>query len=240
MKRILVAGLGLVALAAVQPSFAADRPIPYKALPPAAIFNWTGFYVGADVGYVWSNVDAFEPAAPAFGTATADPNSFTIGGHIGYRYQFPNAFVLGIEGDLAWLDGQDTGAFPGLPPVGFLVNTKWDASVRGILGFAVNRSLFYVTGGASWLNGNGCAVLFVAPTTCLAGTGISSTFSGWTIGGGIAYAFTDNLIGRIEYLHADYGTKAFAGPGFAGGVANVSVTTDKVRAGLSWRFAGPY
>jgi len=97
------------------------------------VYNWTGPYIGVDVGYVWNNVDIFVPGAPFAGTASADPNSFTVGGHIGYRYQFPNRFVIGIEGDLAWLDGHDTVAFPGAPISGSIARTKWDASVRGTL-----------------------------------------------------------------------------------------------------------
>lgn len=245
MKKLLVAGIAAAAFCGA-PALAADIPArapAYKAAAIAPVFNWTGFYVGADVGYLWSKFDLSLPGSPAAGTASPNPNSFTIGGHIGYRYQFPNSFVLGIEGDLAWLDGQDTGAFSGAPTGGIFAKTKWDASVRGTLGFAANRSLFYVTGGASWINSNGCLVPNIAaPTTCsaTAGTSVSDTFSGWTIGGGIAYAFTDNMIGRIEYLHADYGNRTFTTPGFTGGTANVDVTTDKVRASLSWRFAGPY
>ena len=239
MKRILLAGTALLALTAAQPTLAADAPV-YKGPAPyaAALFNWSGFYVGVDAGYHWSRVDEFIPAAAVFGTATASPNSFTFGGHIGYRYQFPNGLVAGIEGDLAWLNGNATGAFPGFPAAGFIVNTTWDASARGILGFAANRALFYVTGGASWFNSNGCGILFVAPTTCLAGTNLSDAISGWTIGAGLAFAFTDTLIGRVEYFHADYGTKTYALTGIVGGTLNDSVRTDKVRVGLSWKFGG--
>jgi outer membrane immunogenic protein len=105
------------------------------------------------------------------------------------------------------------------------------------LGFAVDRSLWYFTGGASWLDTSACGVALAVSSNCnVAGTTVSHTFDGWTIGGGYAYAFTNNFIGRIEYLYADYGTHAFATPGAAGGITNISVTTNKVRAGLSWKF----
>jgi outer membrane immunogenic protein len=225
---VLSAGLDRVASAA---------DLGRRAVAPL-VYDWTGLYVGVDVGYHWSSVDVFLPGAAAAGTAAPDPDSFTIGGHIGYRHQFPNRFVVGVEGDLAWLDGDETGAFPGAPTAGVNARTEWDASVRGILGFAFDRTLIYATGGVSWLRAEGCGVLIAAPTACVAGTNISDTLTGWTIGGGAAFAFSPNLIARIEYLHADYGSNTYTTPGFTGGLANVDVTTDKVRVGLSWKF-GP-
>jgi len=77
-----------------------------------------------------------------------------------------------------------------------------------------------------------------APTVCVAGTNVSDTFDGWILGGGVAFAFAGNFIGRIEYLHADYGTTRFPTPGTIGGATDVSIKGDKVRAGLSLKF-GP-
>lgn len=245
MRRILLAFLSTaLSVGFSQAAFTADiggkdayasarRPVPVAA------YNWTGLYVGADVGYQLSSVDTFVPAAPGLGTADGRPNSISLGGHIGYRYQFPNRFVIGVEGDIAWLDGDHTAALFGLPGVGFNARTHWDASVRGTMGFAFDRTLIYATGGASWINGEGCGVILPAPTTCLAGTTYSRTFSGWVVGGGGAFAFPGNLTARIEYLHADYGTTSVPTPVAAGGTTNVRITTNKVRAGLSWRFIGP-
>lgn len=202
----------------------------------APVFNWTGFYVGADAGYLWSKADISTLSVPAAGTASPKPDGLTLGGHLGYRYQFPNRFVVGIEGDISWLDADGTGAFSGVPAAGIYAQGKWDASARGILGFAFDRSLIYATGGASWLKADGCAVLVATPTSCVGGTVFSKTYTGWTIGGGFAYAFNKNLIGRIEYLHADYGSNDFNIPTLATGITQVKITTDKVRAGLSWKF----
>jgi outer membrane immunogenic protein len=231
-----------VMLGASQAAQAADIPqaaqITSRRAPPPVPYNWTGLYAGVDVGYQWSNVDVSLPAVPAFGTAAAEPNSISLGGHIGYRYQFPNRFVVGVEGDIAWLDGDRTAAFPGVPVIGVNATTNWDASVRGTLGFAFDRALIYGTGGASWIDVDGCAVVMAVPTTCIPGTTLSQTHSGWIAGGGVAFAFAGNFTARIEYLHADYGTTSFATPGF-GVPTNVKITTDKVRAGLSLRFVGP-
>jgi outer membrane immunogenic protein len=224
------------------PATAADMRMPVKAPPPAAVvvYNWTGFYVGVDAGYHWAKIETFIPGVAASGVSTTKPDSFTVGGHIGYRHQFGNSFVLGVEADASWLDGDATGTFPGAPGQGFYGQTKWDASLRGILGIAANRTLFYVTGGWSWMGIEGCGVLTPAPATCVAGTALTDkAVDGWTVGGCIAHAFTDNLIARAEFLYADYGDFSYTGAGIAGGVSNESVSAYKARVGLSWKFGGP-
>jgi outer membrane immunogenic protein len=239
MKALLLAAtiLGLAA-----PAVAADMRMPAKAPPPAvvAVYSWTSFYIGVDAGYHWAKIETFVPGAAASGVSTAKPHSFTFGGHIGYRHQFGNSFVLGVEADASWLDGDEVGIFPGAPGQAFNGQTKWDASVRGILGVAVSRTLFYVTGGWSWMGIEGCGTLAPAFTTCVAGTALTDkAVNGWTFGGGIAHAFTDNLIARAEFLYADYGDFSYTGAGIAGGVSNESVNAYKARVGLSWKFGGP-
>jgi outer membrane immunogenic protein len=234
--------LAFATVAASELAQAADLPqaaqIIARRAPAPAPYSWTGLYAGVDLGYQWSSGDVFVPAGPVLGTAAVEPNSISLGGHIGYRYQFPNRFVIGVEGDIAWLDGDRAAAFPGLPVLGVKGTTNWDASVRGTLGFAFDRALIYGTGGASWIDADGCLVVMALPTTCIPGTSLSHTYSGWVAGGGVAFAFAGNFTARIEYLHADYGTTSFSTPGF-GVATNVKATTDKVRAGLSLRLVGP-
>ena len=224
----------------MQVATAADMPVKaYPMTPPPVAYNWTGFYVGVDAGYHWNKVGIFNPATPASGTAEASPRSFTAGGHAGYLYQFNNPVVVGVEGDVSWLNGNDNGPFPGFPAQGIIATTRWDASVRGILGYAMDRTLFYATGGWSWMNGSMCGVApYPTPLTCFPATSGPSTVDGWTVGGGVAHAFTNNLIARVEYLYADYGSFSYTGTGWTGGTVNVTDRTSKVRVGLSWKF-GP-
>src|SRR5882757_4493283 len=175
MTKIGLASFALVALAAAHPAQAADAALPaYKAPVLVPFYNWTGGYVGANVGYGWgwSNPTfAFaDPAAanPAAITAINAGASNRVDGMIGglqagYNWQTRN-FVLGIETD-AQLSGQSgTGylnaAFPPFPgSVGFLPNpvaiantTKltWLGTTRGRVGFASERWLVYATGGLAY------------------------------------------------------------------------------------------
>jgi outer membrane immunogenic protein len=229
-----------VALMAVigTPVLAADMAV--KAPPAAATqsaFTWTGFYVGVDGGYSWATVGTFPPGTPAAGTASVKANGGTVGVHAGYLYQFASPFVAGLEADASWLDGNSTGLFPGVPISGMISKTRWDASIRGILGYAIDTNLIYITGGAAWINGSGCGFVTAAPGACVAGTNYGMTQTGGVVGGGLEHAFTANLIGRVEYLYADFGTKTLALAGFQpGGTASFSTKENKLRAGLSWKF----
>lgn len=200
-----------------------------------APFNWTGAYVGADAGYVWANADVGVPAYPD--TAPTHPASFALGGHIGYRYEFSNAIVVGAEADLAWLDGVDAGAFRTFPASGARVTTNWSGSVRGILGYAFQRNLVYATGGWSSLDVKGCGLMTVSTSAaCVPDTSFSRATDGWTVGLGIARAFTDHLIASIEYRYTDYGKFSYDAPGASGGVATLSAKSNEILARVSWKF----
>lgn len=212
----------------------AARAADMTTIQPVS-FNWTGAYVGADVGYFWANVDGGVPAAAV--TAPTHPDSVALGGHVGYRYEFPNAVVVGAEADLAWLNGDDYGAFTTLPTQGFRMKTNWSGSIRGVLGYAFQRNLVYATGGWSWLDVKGCGLGNIAtPGVCFPNTSFSKATDGWTVGAGISHAFTDHLVGSLEYRYTDYGTFSYAAAGAAGGVATVSAKSNEILARLSWKF----
>lgn len=238
MKRrfVALAGAALLALAGQQVS-AADLPLKAAPRAVAPTFSWGGYYVGLHSGYAWGDAELFVPGSAASGTPVAHPDSYTFGGHVGYRRQI-NAWVLGGEADLSWLDGDNAGVVPNFPSQSFRAKTRWDASLRGVLGYTFNRWMVYATGGWSWLSIFGCGET-TGVAVCLTDTSVTRTIDGWTAGGGLAYAYSDNLIARLEYLYADYGTFTFTGAGITGNVANLTTTTNKVRAGLSLRFAGP-
>ncbi|WP_454655971.1 outer membrane protein [Bosea beijingensis] len=216
MKKYLlasVAALGLVAAGAASAADLPSRKGPVAApvyMPPA--FSWTGFYVGANAGYGWGNVNANGWAN------VGDLDGFVGGGQIGYNYQM-GQFVLGLEADLQGADlssGNNLG----------LLNVKTDyfGTVRARVGVAFDRFMPYITGG--WAYGN--------VKSSIPAIGFSSDRShtgGFAVGGGLEYAVTNNIIAGVEYLYVDLGEKNILG-------ANTKVGTDfsVVRARLSYKF----
>lgn len=98
-------------LGVVQTASAADMSAPppapvYKAPAPVAVApDWTGFYVGVDVGARWTNIDGSVTAAtnngvnifctpsttgPCVGTSL-DDTAFRVAGHLGYNWQIASA-----------------------------------------------------------------------------------------------------------------------------------------------------
>jgi len=225
------AGLVVSAHAADLPLRTAAPPAVYS--PPA--LTWSGIYLGAHVGYGWSDfqfnnpsVTINSPVALPFGSSVTvplerkfDANNFLGGGQVGANAQF-GSLVLGVEGDFSWmsLSGRYRStsgptAFP--TPLGtFAVSTaegaaakaEWLSTVRGRLGFAFDRILVYGTGGAAFAHVTGAGdITATAPGVGSLSLAASErrTHFGWTVGAGIEAMITPNLSAKIEYLYADLG-----------------------------------
>jgi opacity protein-like surface antigen len=188
--------------------------------------------MGADVGKLRSRAELLASTV----VANPNPDGTVAGGHIGFRRQFPNGVVAGIELD-AWGDsrGEATDPYSGAPGQGG-IDLNWGASGRGQLGYAAGQWLGYLTGGAAYIAYDGCAVHNVlAP--CLPGTQYQGDSWGWVGGVGLAVALSTNVSVRIEYLYADYGREPVSTPGVSGGRTQIDLRTQTVRAGVSWKFA---
>jgi len=190
---------------------AADLPARVQPAAPvtsAPSFSWTGFYVGGELGWLRTDPD-YTTGAVLLGTpflvsATTGKDGLSYGILAGYNYQAGNV-VLGVEGDFeGWTVGKIrytsiTGDF-------LTAHSKWGGSVRGRLGFAADRTLFYVAGGAA----------FVSSETSIPTTGISvggdDTRVGWTVGAGIDYAFTNNWFTGLEYRYSQFESKSLVYP----------------------------
>lgn len=219
MKKLLLASAAVLLFASA-PVMAADaiNEAPIVDMPVG--FNWTGAYIGVQAGYGRADVDRSNPAI----SNSYDANGFLGGVHVGYNHQI-DQFVVGIEGDIEWanLDGDDNGAGGTIDETDF----NWTGSVRARLGYAFDRVLIYGTGGVAFANidqNNAGGV----PAS------IGKTYTGWTVGGGAEYAFTDNLTTRIEYRYSDFGTENFAPAGLA--AFSNDIVSHSVRIGLSYKF----
>ncbi|MBX9760104.1 MAG: porin family protein [Beijerinckiaceae bacterium] len=245
MKLILLASSALFALGAS--AFAADLPARAPAMAPAPVFtgvNWSGFYAGLQAGYMWNDNVIREPAVPPFfppTTTSSNTDAFSFGGQIGYRHQYANGLVVGVEADMSWFNRSRDIATVILLPGGPLLGGigignvhNWDASVRLQMGYAIGAFLPYVTGGVSFLREAGCiGNIAGACVTVPFPVYWDSTRTGWTIGAGVAYAITSNIVAHAEYRYADYGTKNYRTQ------AKISeLQTNKVVVGLSWKFGG--
>jgi outer membrane immunogenic protein len=212
---------------------AADLSMPLKAAPPVPLFSWTGFYVGADVGYAWGKDSTTEYFV---GTNTFTgfkwnyhANSLVGGAFAGGNYQIGN-FVLGLEGDLE--AARNSGGFYDPPGAGTTL-LDVQGSFRGRAGFAFDKTLFYGTGGLALAN--------ISHTYTNLITGISETTSGlrtgWTVGGGVEMAVTNHVLVRAEYRYTDYGTYRYDSvtsfPGLSG---EQRPRFDTVRVGVAYKF----
>jgi outer membrane immunogenic protein len=223
MKSVVVAALSVALVAVASAVSAADiarRPqMPAKAPAYAEpAFTWTGSYIGISGGGAWGRSDWS-------GVGAFDVSGGLVGGTLGYNYQFGNV-VWGLEGDISWADISGSMTNAACPP-GCAAHNNWLATARGRLGYAWDRWLPYLTGGA--------AIGDIKASSPGFG-GASDTRVGWTAGGGLEYAFSPNLSAKVEYLYVDLG-HFDCGITCGGPLPNTaSFQTHIVRGGLNFRF----
>jgi len=210
MRKLMLVGAAL-ALSSI-PALAADLAVKAPALPP---FTWASCFLGAHAGGGWAHKDVTDPVAlvevNAFATlatgvttAQIDPSGAVIGGQFGCDYQIVPNWVVGVEGSAsgATMKGSTT---VDLVDVGgtALVTARTDflASATGRLGYAVDRWLYYVRGGAAWAGDKYTVV----------GNGFGfeglDTGGGWTVGAGVEWAFSRNWSARLEYDYYGLGAR---------------------------------
>lgn len=193
--QVLGAVCGALAFATVGAAQAADLPMKapaYVAAAPA-VFNWSGFYIGGNVGVAFGN------RRDDFGFGDDSRARFAGGGQLGYNWQWAGGFVLGVEADF---QGVANGG--GNNVLGFNNRIDWFGTVRGRAGFAFDRTLLYATGGYAYGGGGDNCDFF--------GNCNDRVRSGWTVGGGIEYAFAPNWTARLEGLYVSL-DRPFAGFG---------------------------
>jgi len=204
-----------------------DGPPPSYA--PA--FSWTGFFLGAHLGYGWSDLDWQFANTPGVATGHTGEGGL-LGGQIGYNLQF-NQLVVGVEADMsgAWVDGSTA-----CPNAGFSCSHtfNWLASVRGRAGVAVNanRTLLYATAGGAW------ADVDYAATDVATGVsfGHSERHWGWVAGAGIEHMLAPNLTARVEYLYYGFDTVTAPAGALGAGPAALDLSTQTLRFGLNLKF----
>ena len=220
-----------VSMGAVTGAVAADLgggtvvPSYYPPPPFVSAVSWTGPYIGLQTGYVWGNADfTFSDGSPG---GSSNPNGWVGGGYAGYNWQSGN-FVLGFEADI---EGGNAGnSFANAVAFGSS-DLNWDGSLRGRMGIAQNRTMFYITGG--WAFGQ-ADIQGSTPNTPPGCCSTSAELNGWTLGGGIEYAFSNELTIRGEYRYTDFGSvTANIGSGVT---VPVDIQTSAFRVGAGYKF----
>lgn len=256
--------VGAVAHLTAVGAFAADlppAPVYTKAPPVAAPYSWTGFYVGGNVGGAWGTSDAtssigpgFNPVNAAFLNAldspTLKPSGFTGGLQAGYNYQAGNV-VFGVEADFDYFELSRSFAASAPIPIGggtfnvsSSVKTDWLFTARPRIGYAAGNALVYATGGLAVTNIRYKENFFDTPPFPfgdIESSSVSSTRAGWTVGGGVEYALSNQWSAKLEYLYADFGsvsttgTDIFIGLPYTTFAHNVDLRTNIVRGGINYK-----
>jgi outer membrane immunogenic protein len=224
---------------------AADLPVPAKPgyYPPTyapAIYNWTGIYLGGNVG-VGMLSDSIAQSAPGpstpVGTATLRPFNVIGGGQIGANYQF-GSWVVGAEGALSSTNISGTGNVLTTTPSTESTTSAphWLASATGRFGYAADTLLVYVKGGGAWMNVAYSQAIQIGGLNVIGPQRIDDTRSGFTAGVGLEYGLTENFSARLEYDFNDFGSKSY----------NFNQTPVSIRSdlhvlafGLNYRFVPP-
>jgi outer membrane immunogenic protein len=241
-KLIVPAAVAIGAIVGVGAASAADMKAPmYAKAPPVVqeVYNWTGFYLGAQVGGAWSeyrydNIDLTgEPVSH-------NASSITGGGHLGYNWQY-KSLVLGVEAEFNGTDlkGSSTSIFT--PLVTYSTKVDWYGTVVGRLGVAFNRTMLYATGGVAFADIRSAGLN--GPNGTIDSFSNTTNRTGWTAGVGAAYQITPNWIAGIDYKHIEF--EKYNSTGITNTLllpytlTGIDTKIDQVTARISYKFGGP-
>jgi outer membrane immunogenic protein len=254
MRKLLIGTIAVVAAgAAISNASAADLPMMTKAPALSPYYDWSGFYVGGEVGGGWfrtqTTVVQGNANFPSGMVLNAGKGSGVLGGgYAGYNYQVNRGLVVGIDGSYSGADL--TGSVATVGPTGFTtsVNDKvgWLATVTGRVGFVVdNNFLIYVKGGWAWAGFSSNGVTTDSRGTPVTDTASKDTRDGATVGIGGEWGFAPNWSAKVEYDYVALNTSNFllGNTSIATGLTtfparSAGSTLNILKVGISYRF-GP-
>jgi len=165
------------------------------------------------------------------------------GGQIGFNYQYAS-WVIGAEADFDWVGNNNGNGVTAIGPLGHgfqvVSNDTRIATLAARFGFAADRALFYGKAGGGWVGNNGFTITDLTTDQALVGSN-SNTASGWLIGAGIEYAFTNNWTMKVEYDYVWLSGRTFTLPGIvipalAGDTIASDDNVQMVKVGVNYLF----
>jgi len=244
MKKFLLGTVGLIALGAAAPAVAADLPARTYTKAPAyvaAVYDWSGFYIGANGGWASSRKcwDFSGTTAARLGTNVPegchDANGGVVGGQIGYNWQ-SGAWLFGLEAQGDWADLSGSNVSLAFPTFSNRSRIDGLGLFTGRIGYAWNTTLLYVKGGAAVAHDKYNYFLNGVPVS----TGIASESRwGGAAGVGLEFGFAPNWSAGVEYDHMFLGRRdvTFASP--TSTVDSIRQNVDMVTARINYRWGGP-
>lgn len=238
------AALALTVVAGPEP-LPSGKEMKQVAPAPPPECNWTGFYIGLNVGGQFGHsedkdLDDYNALDKPWGY---DESGVVAGGQVGYNYQW-NWLVLGIEGEGGFMNLDGRGVEPGSPGGDTRGESDSDffTTIRGRLGFAFGHWLFYGTGGGIGVNYETRVIDDCNTGPC--GGGLIDAHKtefdwGWTGGGGIEYMLNCHWTARFEYLRYQLDRQDFSAQNnFLNGPFGFNANTEGniIRAALNYKF----
>jgi outer membrane immunogenic protein len=245
MNKFLTGAIAAIAAAVAVPALAADLPprtyAPAPIAVPRMIYNWSGCYIGGNVGGGWArnalsvtgNVLGV-PVGPGADLGSNEGSSVIGGGQIGCDHQLGN-WVIGAQGmfDFGNIDrSHGIVTFPGL----FADNKVKDMfTVTGRIGYLfAPQVLAYFKGGGAWAKSS----QFVTNAVGVGLESDSNNRTGWTVGGGLEWMFAPGWSVFGEYNYMNFGTRAVAVPVVVGAAAvfSTELTIQQALVGVNYKF----
>jgi outer membrane immunogenic protein len=205
---------------------AADLPILLSPIPEVQdTSSWTGPYIGAQLGYMFGSTSVDDTGVIV---ETNAPTDGFLGGVVGgYNWQLDDTWVVGIEGDASFGSIHGNGRVSTGKTASNSYDLNWTADLRGRIGYLVTSdTLLFAAAGLAWSD-----LRFIEGQSSLGG-GVIRT--GWSVGVGVDHAFTTNLVGKLEVLHADYRTVTYGT--VPSDYYKIGFTANVVRGALMWKF----
>ncbi len=257
MRGLLVAGVWLLGLVSGAEAGDLGDARAVKAPPASTPVDWSGFYVGAHLGYAtgsssWSATPTAAAAAPALAGSLALYNayglftgtgSYLAGLQAGYNYLSPSRILLGVEADASFpntIAGTATLAAPAIGMASYAEQVEFSGTVRGRIGYAPGPWLFYLTSGFAYsydqftrtqragMPAGGTAVPGAAETLYMVPR------VGGAAGVGAALALTPHWAARLEYLFTDYASRGVSFPAGAQRIDS-DLAMQTLRVGLDYQ-----